>query len=185
MKIVLTGVSNPNDHDIQGKAFAKLTGNAPRCVYWRDTPGMVYHAYLVDVLGLTDTQITFRGVNRNDGSVPTDVEHVVDLRNTNHVWAAAPSCSLANWDVNAGITWAILFLSDNFIAAEKQRLGANGTADLTLALEDPGNKWPRGASDALKALVDAELSRRVHSYAAQLPDEQKRMLLAIFQDLLV
>ncbi len=81
---------------------------------------IVYHPYVVRVIGRTGDVVTFRFVQATTGATTgADVggDHTVDLTNLRHVFPDVPSTLPAPTDIAAGNAYAFLFFTDLFIAS--------------------------------------------------------------------
>jgi hypothetical protein len=154
------------DSAVMRQAFPRpKEGDTVKYLY--STAGAAYHGYLVEVVEKSDAHIKFRGIDKATGK-SADVERTVSLRHTFDVWPAAPSTDLSNWSPDNNC--AILLLSDTYVRGEtpEQR-----KEDLVLALEDGGNKWPRGSGDAVLRERERELRRLVNDLLATMEDDRK------------
>lgn len=125
-----------NADEIETLSAFPMPAPGDRVVYDSDTQTPIYFAHLVKITNKTGAMITFTGVDLRDTGT-TMKSYSVSLSAINHVWPALPS-SLDGWDA-ATNNCAILFLSNSYVS---------GKPDLAAAMEDPGNKWPRGSAEA-------------------------------------
>lgn len=137
-KIKLLGDEPAAKAKLTGKAFSKPAPGANLTWFLGTDHAIHYLPYLVKAVSLANQKLQFRGVNLEDpnkefGPTGPNDHYEVDLDSNNEVYRHAPS-TLANLEPGGDKTYAVLFLSQNFLNSKDPQ------AKLIVAQGDP--KYP-------------------------------------------